>query len=91
LKDLWQVYDLRINLAIMMIVWSFASFAFFMVPFYLKNIKVNVYHITMASESAEFVASVVCAFIANMMPLKNAMIVSCVLIVVGSMSLICTF
>lgn len=91
MKDLWQIYNLRVNLAIMVIVWSFASFAFFMVPFYLKNIDVDVYHITLASESAEFVASIVCAFVARILPLGRAMILSCALIVIGSISLICLF
>ena len=91
LRDLWQDKDLRVNLSIMVIVWSFASFAFFMVPFYLKNVKVDIYHITLASESAEFVAGLVCAFIANIMPHRRSMILSCVLIVIGSISLICLF
>lgn len=91
MRDLWQIIDLRKNLGIMLIVWSFASFAFFMVPFYLKNIKVDVYHITLASESAEFVASIFCAFVAQIMPLGRSMIMSCVLIVIGSMSLIFLF
>lgn len=72
---------------IMMVTWSFASFAFFMVPFYLKNVKGNFFHLTLASESAELGAAIVCSFIQKHYSLKNSMISSGVCIIVGAILL----
>ena len=48
----------------------FGSFAFFMVPFYLQNIKANIYFLSLATEFAELAASVAVLFVAKIMPLK---------------------
>ena len=71
----------------MMITWSFASFAFFMVPFYLKNVKGNFYHLTLASESAELTAAIACAHIQKRMSLQKSMVATGVCIIVGGVLL----
>jgi len=62
-SELFKISIYRRNVLIMMIIWSFGSFAFFMVPFYLKNVKGNIYYLSFATEFAEFLASVMCFFI----------------------------
>jgi len=71
----------------MMITWSFASFAFFMVPFYLKNVKGNFYHLTLASESAELAAAIICAYSQRVISLQKSMITSCAFIIFGGVCL----
>jgi hypothetical protein len=69
----------------MMFVWSFGSFAFFLVPFYVAQVKIgNVYDMILSSECAEFLASMVCIFISRVMTLKNALTVFSVMITVGA-------
>ena len=63
IRELFFTAVYRRNVVIMIITWSFGSFAFFMVPFYLKNVKANIYYLSLATEVAEFLASVVCFFI----------------------------
>jgi hypothetical protein len=72
----------------MMITWSFASFAFFMVPFYLKNVKANIYYLSFATEIAEFLASVICFFIQKVMSLKKALLLFCLMIAAGSFGML---
>ena len=86
-SDLWEIKNLRINLIVMVIAWSFASFAFFMVPFYLKNVKGNFYHLTLASESAELAAAIICAYIQKVFSLQKSMVTSCMFIIFGGVSL----
>jgi hypothetical protein len=43
LRDLINIPVYRLNLFVMMIIWSFGSFAFFMIPYYLKNVKADIY------------------------------------------------
>mmetsp|Transcript_14781 Transcript_14781/g.25151 ORF Transcript_14781/g.25151 Transcript_14781/m.25151 type:complete len:441 (-) Transcript_14781:54-1376(-) len=76
------------NLTIMMVVWSFGSFAFFMVPFYLKNVKANIYYLSLATELAEFLATATCAIISKYMDLKRALFYSCTLIAAGAFFMI---
>jgi hypothetical protein len=73
----------------MMITWAFASFAFFMIPYYIKNIKgVSIYYLSLATELAELFASIACAIIQRYMTLKKAMFSSCIFIAIGSFTLI---
>lgn len=88
IKELCSIKVYARNISIMMIVWSFGSFAFFMVPFYLKNIKANIFYLSLATEFAELLASVVCAFISRIMDLRNGIRYSCIAIACGSFLMI---
>ena len=77
LSDLCKVRVLRNNLIIMAIIWSFGSFAFFLVPFYLSQMKANIYYLSLGTEAAEFLASVICVFIARIMDLRRALFLCC--------------
>ena len=69
----------------MMFIWSFGSFAFFLVPFYVATIKIgNIYINMLFSEIAEFAASILVLFITRYMTLQNAATLFSILIFVGS-------
>ena len=72
----------------MTVVWSFGSFAFFLVPFYLGSIKSNVYHMSLSVEFAEFMSSLVCLFITKIMPLKTALVLFSTLVCLGTTCLL---
>ena len=71
----------------MVTVWSFGSFAFFLIPFYLSRMQANIYHLSLATEGAEFFASVACLFIERLMPLKKALLLCLLLITIGSVGI----
>lgn len=69
----------------MMFIWSFGSFAFFLVPFYVATIKIGDIYINMLfSEIAEFAASILVLYITRVMTLQNAATLFSILIFVGS-------
>ena len=86
--SLWQTLkgnkDMTRNLQIMVVLWSFGSFAFFLVPYYLESLSADLYVTSLASELAELLASVMVGFIANCIELKKAMTIFCMLICVMS-------
>jgi hypothetical protein len=59
----------------MMIVWSFASFGSFLMPFYLTTLGGNTYEYGIASALAEVFASLVCAVITKCVSLKICLFV----------------
>ena len=93
IKDLWVDDVLRINLMVMMALWSFGSFAFFLIPYMLQNLVnsmpgTNIYTMSLATEIAEMLASVICIFITRIMDLKIAMFGALGLITVASVLII---
>jgi OCT family organic cation transporter-like MFS transporter 4/5 len=87
-RELFFIPVYRRNIIIMMITWSFGSFAFFMVPFYLKNVKANIYYLSLSMEGGEFLASVVCVFIQRWIELKRAILIFCLMIAMGSFGML---
>lgn len=68
----------------MAVVWSFGSFAFFLVPYYLQSIKgAGIYTLSYATEIAEFLASILCIFVTRLINLKKALQL-CLLLVAGA-------
>ena len=75
-----------------MIIWSFGSFAFFLVPYYLQDIKgANIYDLSLGTEIAEFLASIICMFISRIMNLKKALFIFCGLVSWASIGLLIYF
>ena len=74
------------NLYVMVVVWSFGSFAFFLVPFYLGKVSADadIYVMSLATEFAEFFASVVVIFITRIMKLKTALRSFCFMVTVSA-------
>jgi len=91
LKEVMRDKTSRTNLIIMVIIWSFGSFAFFLVPFYLQEIKADIYMLSYATEIAEFLASVICLFITRIMDLKKAMFLFCTLVCISSVGMLLFF
>ena len=68
-----------------MFIWSFGSFAFFLVPFYVGTINIgNIYNNFLFSELAEFFANIVVIFVTRCMSLHNSLTMFSAVIVVGS-------
>lgn len=93
IKDLWVDMTLRTNLIVMMALWSFGSFAFFLIPFMLQNLVnampgTNIFTMSLATEIAEMLASVICIFITRLMDLKVAMFGALGLITAASILII---
>ena len=72
----------------MAIVWSFGSFAFFLVPYYLSQMKANIYYLSLATEVAELLGSVICIFIARMIDLRRALFICCMVVTAGCIAMI---
>jgi hypothetical protein len=68
-------------------IWSFGSFAFFLIPFYLTSMKANIYYLSLATEAAEFLASIICLFIAFVMDLRKALFMCCCIVLAGCLAL----
>lgn len=88
LSDLCKHATLRTNLIVMAVIWSFGSFAFFFVPYYLNKMKANIYYLSLATELAEFLASVVCVFITRIIDLRKALLICCMIVCLGSVTMI---
>jgi len=68
-------------------IWSFGSFAFFLIPFYLTSMKANIYYLSLATEAAEFLASIICLFIAHVMDLRKALFMCCCIVFAGCIAM----
>ena len=74
----------RNNLIIMMVVWSFASFAFFLVPLYIGRIDINLFLISICLAVAEIISSCICLFITHGRDNKMSLIFFCFLSCLGA-------
>ena len=84
IRELFSIRVYRNNLIIMMIVWSFASFAFFLVPLYISQAKLNLFLISICLAVAEIISSFICLFITHNRDNKKSLIVFCGLTCIGS-------
>jgi hypothetical protein len=66
---------LRNNLIIMMLNYSFGSFAFFVIPYYFTSLVGNIFVIAAASGFAELLASFACALIVLKVSLRSSIII----------------
>jgi len=74
LRELFRIRIYARNLLCMIVVWSYGSFGFFLIPFYLDSINANLYVLAIAMGSAELFASGACAVITRFMTLKRALL-----------------
>jgi Na+/melibiose symporter-like transporter len=77
LKELLMNTVYRTNLIIMMVTWSYASFAFFVVPFYLATVDGNYYLMNLMTAIAEIVASIILLFFTANQDKKRLLILFC--------------
>ena len=67
-----------------MITWSFASFAFFVVPLYVSNVDLNLFLISICLAVAEIISSFICLYITHTRDNRKSLIFFCALSCVGS-------
>ncbi|CDW88844.1 organic cation [Stylonychia lemnae] len=79
------------NLLIMTTIWSFGSFGFFFIPFYLDTLKGNTYLFAIFSGSAELLASLACILVTRCMTLKQSIILFCGISCAASFAIIFAF
>lgn len=84
IRELFSIRVYRTNLIIMMVVWSFASFAFFLVPLYIGQIDINIYLISLCLAIAEIISSFICLFITHGRDNRKSLIVFCAVSCIGS-------
>jgi hypothetical protein len=65
LKELWRVSIYRRNLLLMLVIWSFCTFSFFIVPYYLDTLPLNLFFMSTSTAIAEIVAAVICLLLTN--------------------------
>ena len=88
IRELFTIKVYRTNLLIMVICWSFSSWAFFVVPFYLAKIKGNMYLMSLMTALAEIFATFICMFAIHGRDLRRALAFFCGLSAVGSLGVI---
>ena len=71
-------------MTVMAFAWSFGSFAFFVIPFYIGELKANIYYMALATEVAEALANFIMMGVTKIMPLKTALYMFCMLILTGT-------
>lgn len=82
--ELFRIRVYRNNLIIMMITWSFASFAFFLIPLYIGHIDLNIFLISISLAVAEIISSFVCLFVVHNRDLKKSLVFFCAMSCLGS-------
>ena len=65
LRELFGMSVYRRNLIIMVILWSFGAFSFFIVPFYIGTIDLNIYMMNLATAVGEIIATFICLFLVS--------------------------
>eukprot|EP00347_Sterkiella_histriomuscorum_P017312 403349866 len=91
LKELIQNPTYIKNLLIMTTIWSFGSFGFAFIPFYLDSLHGNTYLFAIFSGSAELLASLACILITRWITLKQSILVFCSITCAASFAIIFAF
>lgn len=73
MKELFKISIYRRNLLLLMTIWSFGAFSFFLVPYYLATIDLNVFLMSTMTALGEIIASGICWFITSCMPIKKSL------------------
>ncbi len=72
-------------------VWSFGSFGFFFIPFYLDTIDGNTYLFSIFSGTAELLASIACIVMTRWFTLRQCIIIFCIISASASFVIIFIF
>ena len=84
LRELFSIRVYRTNLIVMMITWSFASFAFFLVPLYVGKVDLNLFLISIMLAVAEIISSFICLYITGKRDNRKSLIFFCAVSCIGS-------
>ena len=70
------------NLILMIVIWSFCTFSFYLVPYYLDTIPGNLFLMSTSTAVAEILASIISLVIANRFETRRSIavfaLISCV-------------
>ena len=72
----------------MCVIWSFGSFSFFMVPYYLDSMSANFFYLSLASEVSEFIGTVLTLVMSSCMDLRRALFLFQSLVALGAIAMI---
>ena len=84
LGELFSIRVYRTNLIIMVVCWSFASFAFFLVPLYISNADLNLFLISICLAVAEIISSFICLYLTHGRDNRKSLSLFCAICCVGS-------
>jgi len=88
MRELFSVAVFRKNLILMIIVWSFCTFSFFVVPYYLDTIPGNLFLMSSSTAVAEILASIICLAIAGRYDTRKTVAGFALLSCVGTVGII---
>jgi len=77
LKEMFETKVFRRNLILMMVIWSFCSFSFFLIPYYLDTIPGNLFLMSSATAVAEILSSLICLFITHNIEIRKSIAFFC--------------
>lgn len=60
-----------------MVIWSFCSFSFFLIPYYLDTIPGNLFLMSSATAVAEILSSLICLFITHNIEIRKSIAFFC--------------
>jgi Na+/melibiose symporter-like transporter len=78
----------RNNLLIMMIMWSYGSFSFFLIPYFLATFDSNMYLMAISIYCGALLSSFIILSLVGKVDILNALKVSCFLTVLGTLAII---
>jgi Na+/melibiose symporter-like transporter len=82
LKELFQTKIYRRNLLLLIVIWSFCTFSFYLVPYYLDTLPGNLFLLSSSTAIAEIIASIISLVIANKFETRKSIalfaLISCV-------------
>ena len=83
--ELFRIKVYRNNLIILGTLWAFSSFAFFLIPYYIAFIDINIYLISMCTAIAEIISVIICFLIPHGSDLRKMLAIFCGLTAVGTL------
>ena len=88
IKLLFSVRALAINIAVLTLVWSTASFSFYFISFYEAVIPVeNVFLLAIMIGIGDIFSALIFIVIGTRFPIKNSMVIACVILIGGSLGI----
>lgn len=88
ISEVCQIWQLRRNFVILMILLSTNSFVYFLINFQMKYVKGSLIENTLASQGAEFTADVFSGVIYNFLGARKSFVTSYLFSIVGSLLLL---
>jgi Na+/melibiose symporter-like transporter len=88
LRELCTIAVYRRNLLLMVVIWSFGAFSFFVVPYYIGTLPLNIYMMSTATAVGEIVSSIICLFVTHGRDKRKSISIFMLLTCISSVGLI---